>query len=177
MKFALPLVLFGALVVFLCIGLWRDPHLVPSPLIDRPAPEFRLERLDEPGRAFSPQELHGKVWLLNTWASWCVSCREEHPLLIALSQAGVVPIYGLNYKDNRANALDWLNEMGNPYVLNVQDTNGRVGIDYGVYGVPETYLIDKTGVIRYKQIGPLTLEALEKTILPMVRNLNGRLAE
>jgi cytochrome c biogenesis protein CcmG/thiol:disulfide interchange protein DsbE len=94
---------------------------------------------------------------------------------MALSQADVVPIYGLNYKDNRANALDWLNEMGNPYVLNVQDTNGRVGIDYGVYGVPETYLIDKTGVIRYKQIGPLTLEALEKTILPMVRNLNGRL--
>jgi len=172
MKFAVPLILFAALVGFLGVGLWRDPHLVPSPLIDRLAPAFHLARLDEPSREFSPQELRGKVWLLNTWASWCVSCRQEHPLLMALSQAGVVPIYGLNYKDNRADALNWLIEMGNPYVVNVQDTDGRVGIDYGVYGVPETYLIDKTGVIRYKQIGPLTLAALEKTILPIVRDLN-----
>jgi cytochrome c biogenesis protein CcmG/thiol:disulfide interchange protein DsbE len=172
MKFAVPLVLFAALVTFLGAGLWRDPRLVPSPLIDRPAPTFHLARLDEPNKTFSPQELLGKVWLLNTWASWCVSCREEHPLLLALSKAGVVPIYGLNYKDKRDDALGWLNEMGNPYVLNVQDSNGRVGIDYGVYGVPETYLIDKAGVIRLKQIGPLTLEALEKTILPMARNLN-----
>jgi len=172
MKFAFPLVLFVVLVGFLGMGLWLDPHLVPSPLIDRPAPEFTLARLDEPGRTFSPKEMQGKVWLLNTWASWCVSCRQEHPLLVALSQAGVVPIFGLNYKDNRGNALDWLNEMGNPYVVNVQDTDGRVGIDYGVYGVPETYLIDKAGVIRYKQIGPVTLEALEKTILPLIRSLS-----
>jgi len=177
MKFAVPLVLFAALAGFLAAGLRRDPHLVPSPLIDRPAPAFHLARLDEPSRAFSPQELLGKVWLLNTWASWCVSCRQEHPLLMALSKAEVVPIYGLNYKDNRADALEWLSQMGNPYVLNVQDTNGRVGIDYGVYGVPETYLIDKAGVIRYKQIGPLTLESLEKTILPMVGNLNDGLAK
>jgi len=172
MKFAVPLILFATLVGFLAVGLWHDPHLVPSPLIDRPAPAFRLARLDEPGRTLSPEELRGKVWLLNTWASWCVSCRQEHPLLLALAQAGVVPVYGLNYKDKRADALTWLNEMGNPYVANVQDTDGRVGIDYGVYGVPETYLIDTTGVIRYKQIGPLTLKALEETILPMVRNLN-----
>ena len=172
MKFAVPLILFAALVGFLAVGLWRDPRLVPSPLIDRPAPAFQLARLDEPSRTFSPQELRGKVWLLNTWASWCVSCRQEHPLLMALSQAGVVPIYGLNYKDDREDALDWLKERGNPYLLNVQDTDGRVGIDYGVYGVPETYLIDKAGVIRYKQIGPLTLDSLEKTILPMVKRLN-----
>jgi cytochrome c biogenesis protein CcmG/thiol:disulfide interchange protein DsbE len=172
MKFAVPLILFAAMVGFLGVGLWRDPHLVPSPLIDRPAPAFHLARLDEPDRSFSPQELLGKVWLLNTWASWCVSCREEHPLLMALSKADVIPIYGLNYKDTRPNALEWLSERGNPYVFNMQDTDGRVGIDYGVYGVPETYLIDKTGVIRYKQIGPLTLKALEETILPMVQGLN-----
>ena len=172
MKFAVPLILFAALVGFLAVGLWRDPRLLPSPLIDKPAPAFHLARLDEPGRTFSPQELHGKVWLLNTWASWCVSCRQEHPLLMALSQAGVVPIYGLNYKDDRDDALDWLKQRGNPYLLTAQDTDGRVGIDYGVYGVPETYLIDKAGVIRYKQIGPLTLDALEKTILPLVRRLN-----
>jgi cytochrome c biogenesis protein CcmG, thiol:disulfide interchange protein DsbE len=172
MKFAVPLILFAVLVGFLGVGLWRDPRLVPSPLIDRPAPAFQLARLDEPGRTFSPQELRGKVWLLNTWASWCVSCRHEHPLLMALSQAGVVPIYGLNYKDDREDALDWLKQRGNPYLLNVQDRDGRVGIDYGVYGVPETYLIDKAGVIRYKQIGPLTMDSLEKTILPMARKLN-----
>jgi cytochrome c biogenesis protein CcmG/thiol:disulfide interchange protein DsbE len=172
MKFAVPLVLFAALVGFLGVGLWRDPHLVPSPLIDRPAPAFHLARLDAPNRTFSPQDMLGRVWLFNTWASWCVSCREEHPLLVALSNAGIVPVYGLNYKDSRADALEWLSHMGNPYVLNVQDTDGRVGIDYGVYGVPETYLIDKAGMIRYKQIGPLTLRALEETILPMVQNLN-----
>jgi cytochrome c biogenesis protein CcmG/thiol:disulfide interchange protein DsbE len=172
MKFAVPLVLFVVLIGFLGVGLWRDPHLVPSPLIDRAAPVFQLARLDEPNHSFSPQELLGKVWLLNTWASWCVSCREEHPLLLALSKADIIPIYGLNYKDHRADALKWLTEMGDPYVLNVQDTNGRVGIDYGVYGVPETYLIDKAGVIRYKQIGPLTLKTLEVTILPMIQNLN-----
>jgi len=171
MKFAVPLILFATLVCFLAAGLWRDPHLVPSPLIGRPAPAFRLARLDEPERMFSPEEMRGKVWLLNTWASWCVSCRQEHPLLLALSQADVVPVYGLNYKDKRSDALSWLKEMGNPYVTNVQDTDGRVGIDYGVYGVPETYLIDQSGVIRYKQIGPLTRNALEETILPMVQSL------
>jgi cytochrome c biogenesis protein CcmG/thiol:disulfide interchange protein DsbE len=172
LKFAIPLALFAVLAGFLAAGLWRDPHLVPSPLIDKPAPAFQLARLDEPGRTFSPNAMRGKIWLLNTWASWCVSCRAEHPLLLALSQAGVVPIYGLNYKDTRADALEWLNEMGDPYVLNVQDSDGRVGIEYGVYGVPETYLIDQGGVIRYKQIGPVTLDALEKTILPMIQQLN-----
>jgi len=172
MKFAVPILIFVTLVIFLGFGLRRDPRLLPSPLIDRPAPAFQLMRLDEPNRPFSPTELRGTVWLLNTWASWCVSCRQEHPLLLALARSGVVPVYGLNYKDKRTDALEWLKSMGNPYILNVQDADGRVGMDYGVYGVPETYLIDKTGVIRFKQIGPLTLESIEKTILPLVRNLN-----
>ena len=114
----------------------------------------------------------GRVWLLNVWASWCVSCRAEHALLTALSRTGVVPIYGLAYKDRRENALAFLGSFGNPYVLSIQDTDGRVGIDYGVYGVPESYLIDKTGVIRFKQIGPVTMDVVEKTILPMVERLN-----
>ena len=172
MKFAVPLFLFVILIGFLGAGLSRDPHLLPSPLIDRPAPAFHLARLDEPNRMFSPHELRGKVWLLNTWASWCVSCRHEHPLLMALAEARVVPIYGLNYKDKRWEALDWLIEKGNPYVISAQDLDGRTGIDYGVYGVPETYLIDKDGVIRYKHIGPLNLKVLEETILPMVQKLN-----
>ncbi len=172
MKFTVPIIIFGVLVVFLGIGLRLDPRLLPSPLIDRTAPEFHLSQLDEPSRTFSPTELRGQVWLLNTWASWCVSCRQEHPLLLALARSGTVPIYGLNYKDNRSDALQWLKNMGNPYVINVQDSNGRVGMDYGVYGVPETYLIDKTGVIRFKQIGPLNVETLEKTVMPLVRSLN-----
>jgi len=171
-KFAVPVIIFGLLVVFLGIGLRLDPRLLPSPLIDRTAPEFQLSRLDEPSRTFSPVELRGRVWLLNTWASWCVSCRQEHPILLALARSGTVPVYGLNYKDNRSDALEWLKNMGNPYVLNVQDSNGRVGMDYGVYGVPETYLIDKMGVIRFKQIGPLTVESLEKYIMPLLRSLN-----
>src|SRR2546425_6313687 len=172
MKFAIPLVVFMCVVVVLAAGLRRDPREVPSPLIDKPAPAFRLRQLQEPGRTFSPQEMRGKVWLLNAWASWCVSCREEHPVLTELSRTGAVPIVGLNYKDRREDALRALVELGNPYVLSVLDTDGRAGIDYGVYGVPETYLIDKDGVIRFKRIGPVTPDFVNKTILPMVEHLN-----
>jgi cytochrome c biogenesis protein CcmG, thiol:disulfide interchange protein DsbE len=172
MKYAVPVMIFGTLVAFLGIGLHRDPRLLPSPLIDKTAPEFHLALLDEPSHTFSPAELRGKVWLFNTWASWCVSCRQEHSLLLSLAGSGAVPVYGLNYKDNRKDALEWLKGMGNPYVLNVQDSDGRVGIDYGVYGVPETYVIDKAGIIRYKHIGPLTAKSLEEIILPLVRSLN-----
>ncbi len=172
MKFAIPLAVFSLLVVFLAVGLQHDPHEVPSPLIDKPAPAFQLAQLHEPSKTFSPQEMRGKVWLLNTWASWCISCREEHPLLVELSRTGVVPILGLNYKDRRQDALQTLVELGNPYLLSVLDTDGRVGIDYGVYGVPETYLIDKNGLIRFKQIGPVTERVLNKTILPMVKDLD-----
>jgi cytochrome c biogenesis protein CcmG/thiol:disulfide interchange protein DsbE len=171
MRFILPLVLFLVLAGFLFVGLNLDPHEVPSPLIDKPAPMFNLPQLNDPKKAFSPQDMKGKVWLLNVWASWCVSCREEHPLLVALSKQKIVPVYGLDYKDKAADAEQWLRSGGDPYVLSVADVEGRIGIDYGVYGVPETYVIDKQGIIRYKQIGPINSENLRLKILPLVAEL------
>ena len=170
-RFLLPLGIFIVLVVFLAIGLNRDPREVPSPLVGKPAPAFALPLLHKPESSFAPKDMQGKVWLLNVWASWCVSCRQEHPILVELAKSGLVPIYGLNYKDPREDALKWLKQFGDPYTLSIVDAEGRVGIDYGVYGVPETYVIDKAGVIRYKQIGPVTQDALEKTILPLVKEL------
>jgi cytochrome c biogenesis protein CcmG/thiol:disulfide interchange protein DsbE len=146
---------------------------VPSPLIEKPAPEFKVAQLHEPGATFAPEDMRGKVWLLNVWASWCVSCQAEHPLLVDMSKRGAVPIIGLNYKDKREDGLRWLARNGNPYMLSAYDDEGKVGIDYGVYGVPETFVIDKQGVIRYKQIGPITKEALDRKILPLVKKLNG----
>jgi cytochrome c biogenesis protein CcmG/thiol:disulfide interchange protein DsbE len=171
-RFAIPLVLFILLVAFLAIGLRHDPHEVPSPLIDKPAPAFQLAQLRDPSQTFSAADMRGKVWLLNVWASWCVTCRDEHPLLLQYARSGALPIYGLNYKDKRDDALSWLGELGDPYVLSVSDNDGRVGIDYGVYGAPETYLIDRDGVIRFKQIGPVTPDIWQKTILPLAQKLN-----
>jgi cytochrome c biogenesis protein CcmG/thiol:disulfide interchange protein DsbE len=171
MKFILPLVLFLVLVVFLAIGLSRDPREIPSPLIDKAAPTFVLPVLSEPEKSFRSEEMRGKVWLLNAWASWCIACQEEHQLLLQLSKSGLVPIYGLNYKDQPRDARAWLESLGNPYTLSVSDLDGRVGIDYGIYAVPESFLIDRNGVIRYKQIGPITVEALEKKIIPLVKEL------
>lgn len=171
MRFALPLGAFLLLVTFLAIGLTLNPREVPSPLVGKPAPAFELPQLHEPARRFSPREMQGKVWLLNVWASWCTSCRDEHPLLVDLARSRVVPVYGLNYKDRRDEALSWLRQFGDPYVLSIADVDGRTGIDYGVYGVPETYVIDKSGVIRYKQIGPLTPQRLKERILPLVAEL------
>lgn len=173
MRFLVPLAVFVALVVFLAIGLTLNPREVPSPLIDKPAPAFQLPRLDDPKRAVSVEELRGQVWLLNVWASWCVACLQEHPLLVEFARRGVVPIYGLNYKDESGAARAWLAEHGNPYTLSIMDADGRVGIDYGVYGVPETFLIDRQGVIRFKQIGPVTPDVLENKIAPLVRRLRG----
>jgi cytochrome c biogenesis protein CcmG/thiol:disulfide interchange protein DsbE len=170
-KFLLPLALFIVLVVFLAVGLSRDPREVPSPLVDKAAPAFALPQLSDPQQTFKSEEMRGRVWLLNVWASWCVACREEHPLLVELSRSGLVPIYGLNYKDERSDALAWLDAFGNPYTLSLADRDGRVGIDYGVYGVPETFVIDRNGVIRYKQVGPVTAEDLEKKIIPLVKEL------
>ena len=172
MRYLIPLILFGVLVAFLAIGLGRDPHEVPSPLINKAAPSFKLAQLKDPSKSFSADEMRGRVWLLNVWASWCISCRDEHPLLIEYARAGAVPIYGLNYKDRPEDALGWLQELGDPYVLSVSDLDGRVGIDYGVYGAPETYLIDQQGVIRFKQIGPVTPDVWTKNILPLVQELN-----
>ena len=172
-RFLIPLGIFIVLLLFLAVGLRLDPRMVPSPLIDKPAPAFTLPRLDDPQQRVSEKDLLGKVWLLNVWASWCVSCREEHPVLVELSKRNLVPIYGLNYKDERKDALAWLGQFGNPYTISIMDADGRIGIDYGVYGVPETYVIDKQGVIRYKQIGPVTPEVLDAKILPLVRKLQG----
>ena len=172
-RFQLPLAAFIVLVVFLAVGLGLKPREVPSPLIGKPAPIFQSQLLHEPEKMLASQDNLGKVWLLNVWASWCVSCREEHPLLVELARSGIVPIYGLNYKDKRDLALQWLNQYGDPYTVSVVDPEGRIGIDYGVYGVPETYVIDKNGVIRHKQIGPVTVESLEKKILPLIKELQG----
>jgi cytochrome c biogenesis protein CcmG, thiol:disulfide interchange protein DsbE len=171
MRFILPLVIFLVLAGFLYKGLHLDPHEVPSPLIDKPAPAFNLPQLQETNKQFSPAEMKGKVWLLNAWSSWCVSCKEEHPVLMVLAQQNIVPIYGLDYKDKREDALMQLSRAGNPYTLSVMDRDGRTGIDYGVYGVPETYVIDKQGIIRYKQIGPVNDQNLRETILPLVAEL------
>jgi cytochrome c biogenesis protein CcmG/thiol:disulfide interchange protein DsbE len=172
-RFMLPLVLFVVLVGFLAVGLNLDPREVPSPLVGKPAPAFNLPQLANAEQQFSVADMKGKVWLLNVWASWCVSCRQEHPVLVDyVKQPGAVPVIGLNYKDQRADGLRWLRQFGDPYQLSAFDADGRVGIDYGVYGVPESYLIDKAGVIRYKQIGPITPEVLEKKILPLVKELS-----
>ncbi len=171
MKRFLPVIVFAVLVAFLAIGLKLDPREVPSPLVNKAAPAFKLPLLAQPDAMLTPADLRGKVWLLNVWASWCVSCRVEHPLLVELAKTGTVPIYGLNYKDKRDDAMQWLRERGDPYLQSISDADGRVGIDYGVYGVPETFVIDREGVIRYKQIGPLTPESLRDTILPLVRKL------
>lgn len=171
-RFAIPLVLFILLVGFLAIGLRHDPHEVPSPLINKPAPAFQLSQLRDSSKSFSAADMRGKVWLLNVWASWCVTCRDEHPLLLQYARSGALPIYGLNYKDKREDALAWLAELGDPYVLSAADNDGRVGIDYGVYGAPETYLIDRDGIIRFKQIGPVTPEVWQEKILPLANQLN-----
>jgi len=171
LRWAIPLAIFIVLVAFLWVGLGRDPRQVPSPLIDKPAPAFRLSKLQTPDETLASGDLRGTVWLLNVWASWCVSCRVEHPLLVQLAQQNVVPVYGLDYKDQPDDGRAWLAQHGNPYTASIVDRDGRVGIDYGVYGVPETFVIDKTGIIRYKQIGPLTEEVLQGRILPLVREL------
>ncbi len=173
-RFLLPLIIFLVMVGFLAVGLHLDPREVPSPLVGKPAPAFDLPLLDQPEKTFSPKAMLGQVWLLNVWASWCGACREEHPLLVALSKAKLVPLYGMDYKDTRAEAQQWLNEGGNPYVANAMDIDGRVGIDYGVYGVPETYVIDKAGVIAYKQIGPITEQVLRNKIMPLVERLQAQ---
>jgi cytochrome c biogenesis protein CcmG/thiol:disulfide interchange protein DsbE len=173
LRFAIPLGIFAALVAFCAVGLHLDPREVPSPLIDKPAPEFALPQLDAPGTTIRREDMLGKVWMLNVWASWCDSCREEHPWLVEFAKTKAVPIYGLDYKDQREPAQAWLAERGNPYQASLFDASGRTGIDFGVYGVPETFVIDKQGVIRFKQIGALTPQVLQDKVLPLLRRLNG----
>ena len=170
-RFALPLVVFVLMVGLLGYGLRLDPKKVPSPLIDKPAPEFSLSMLETPSRQLSTKDMSGQVWVLNVWASWCVSCRAEHAVITELANRNLVTVVGLNYKDEPADATRWLEQFGNPYATSVIDRDGRVGIDWGVYGVPETFVIGADGMIKYKHIGPVTHESLEQTILPMLKEL------
>jgi len=173
LRFIVPLAIFLVLAGFLAMGLKLDPHKVPSPLIGKPAPAFKLPRLDDPAQAVSRDAMLGKTWILNVWASWCGPCRDEHPFVIEFARTKQVPLVGLNYKDDRSDALAWLKELGNPYDVSLSDLDGRIGIDFGVYGVPETFVIDKSGVIRFKHIGPLTPEVLKTQIAPLLKELNG----
>ena len=172
LRYLVPLAIFVVLVVFLGIGLRLDPRQVPSPLVGRPAPQFSLQRLYEPDQNMGPADLKGKVWVLNVWASWCVACRTEHPVLNAWSRKGNTILIGLNYKDDRKDARQWLESLGNPYKISVVDSYGRAGLDWGVYGVPETFVIDKQGVIRYKHIGPIDMDDLTNEIIPLIHRLS-----
>ncbi len=172
MKLAWTLIAFALLVALLAAGLGLDPREVPSPLIGKPAPHFELPLLAAPDKTFSQKDLLGKVWILNVWASWCPPCLVEHPVVTALAKSQIAPVIGLNYKDAREDALPWLKRNGDPFQFSVFDAAGRIGIDYGVYGVPETYVIDRKGVIRYKHIGPLTPEIVQKKIALLVKELN-----
>ncbi|MBA4178122.1 MAG: DsbE family thiol:disulfide interchange protein [Leptothrix sp. (in: Bacteria)] len=171
-QYIAPLALFVVLLGFLAVGLNLNPREVPSPLIGKPAPAFALPRLDDPAQTLTKADLMGKVWILNVWASWCAACREEHPLLVDFAKRSPVPLYGLNYKDQRKDALGWLARLGDPYKASLHDLKGQVGIDYGVYGVPETFIIDKQGVIRFKHIGPVTPQVLRERIEPLLKELN-----
>ena len=171
-KYLLPVILFFVLCGFLFIGLYKDPSKVDSPLIGKPAPEFSLPRLEQPNDLFSEKEFLGKVSILNVWGTWCFACKQEHHILLDLAKRNVAPIYGLNYKDDTEQAKMYLRDFGNPFVSNAVDQSGRVAIDWGVYGAPETFIMDKKGIIRHKHIGPLTLEDVESEILPLIQNLN-----
>ena len=171
-KFAVPLIIFAALGLLLAYGLNLDPRKIPSPLIGKSLPAFSLPTVADPARKVGRDDMLGRVYLLNVWASWCVACRQEHPFLNELARNKTVSIIGLNYKDKREDALGWLGSLGNPYELSLSDTDGRLGIDLGVYGVPETFVIDKQGVIRYKQIGPISPEVWEQKLLPEIQKLS-----
>jgi len=170
-RYLIPLVIFIGLVVLFRIGLNYDPRRVPSPLVDKPVPTFSLPDLKNPSGTLGSEDLRGQVTLLNVWASWCVACRVEHPLLMELAKKGNTRIYGLNYKDDREEAIRWLDKFGDPYIQSAFDQNGKVGIDLGVYGVPETFVLDRDGVIRYKFIGPITAQLIQDTLLPLLERL------
>ncbi|CAK0778903.1 thiol:disulfide oxidoreductase CcmG [Gammaproteobacteria bacterium] len=174
-RFALPLLIFLGLVVLLFEGLGKDPRRVPSPFIGKPAPSFRLPLLDNPERSLDNRDFIGKISLLNVWATWCVSCRTEHELLLQIAKQDGVTLFGLNYKDQRYAALNWLQQLGNPYAANAFDADGRAAIDWGVYGTPETFVIDAKGMVRHKFIGPITPDDLKNVLLPMMTQLKAEI--
>lgn len=171
LKFIIPLVLFIIMAVFLALGLKLKPNEIPSPLLNKPAPTFSAPKLTDPAVKLSPTDMKGKVWLLNVWASWCVSCRAEHPVLNQMAQQQTAVLIGLNYKDDPEAAKKWLETLGNPYNDSVMDGDGRIGIDWGVYGVPETFVMDKQGVVRYKHTGPVTEDDVKTLFLPLISKL------
>jgi len=175
LKYILPLILFIVMAVFLAMGLNLNPRDIPSPLIGKPAPGFTLPILASPEKKLSKADMAGKVWLLNVWASWCGSCRAEHPVFNQLAKQNIVPIIGLNYKDEAWAAKQWLNQLGNPYQISIMDQEGRTGIDYGVYGVPETFVIDKKGLIRYKHTGAVSVNDVQQILLPLITQLNAEI--
>jgi len=172
-QFFIPIALFILTVAVLFSGLWHDPHQLPSALVGKPAPAFDLAALDLPKDVARPglarADLEGKPSIVNFFASWCIPCKAEHPLLLRLKESGVAPLYGINYKDKPEDATQWLTELGNPYDRIGADRDGRVAIDWGVYGVPETFVVDKTGRILLRQTGPLTSRDLEEKILPLLK--------
>lgn len=174
MRFILPFVIFVVLAGFLYVGLGLNPREVPSPLVGKPAPAFVLPLLHDASKQFTLQDMKGQVWLLNVWASWCGACKDEHPVLMELARQNIVPVYGLDYKDKREDGEAWLRKGGDPYTAILFDADGKVGFDYGVYGVPETYVIDKQGVIRDKIIGAVTPQNLRDRILPLVAELKAK---
>ena len=171
-RYLIPLAVFIVLVILLAAGLKNDPKYIPSPFIGKPAPAFDLPVLHQPDKRIRHSDMKGQVWLLNVWASWCVSCRAEHEVVKRFVAMNIAPVYGLNYKDRPQDAQTWLKQLGDPYTASMMDIKGDVGIDWGVYGVPETFVIDKQGIVRYKQVGPLTNAVIDEKILPLLRELN-----
>jgi len=166
-----PLIIFVALAVVLGVGLTLDPRELPSPLIDRPVPQFRLPAVQGKTLGLASEDLRGEVSVVNVFASWCTTCRDEHPLWMEIARNRTFPIHGLNYEDQPADASRWLHQLGDPYTRTGADIDGRVGIDWGVYGVPETFVVDKRGIIRHKVIGAITRERVDEELLPLVQRL------
>ena len=167
-KFALPLVAFALLVGMFVVGLNLDPSRIPSPLLEHTAPEFAIPSLQDPNVLVGSADYANRVALVNIWATWCPGCRQEHGFLLELAQQGTIPIFGLNWRDNRTEALGWLRSLGNPYIATGFDADGRVGIDWGAYGAPETFLIDANGIVIHKHIAPLTREIWERDFVPLI---------
>jgi cytochrome c biogenesis protein CcmG/thiol:disulfide interchange protein DsbE len=174
-RYAIPVAIFAVIGAFFFRGLSLDPSTVPSPLIGKPAPAFSLPGLVDPSRSVTSDDLKGRVSLLNVWATWCIECRHEHPFLVELSRSTGIPIYGLNLKDDRATALQWLATLGDPYVESAFDADGGVGVDWGVYAAPETFLIGRDGTVLHKHISPLTREIWQRDFVPRIAEECGSL--
>ncbi|MCU7846020.1 MAG: DsbE family thiol:disulfide interchange protein [Candidatus Thiodiazotropha sp. (ex Monitilora ramsayi)] len=174
LRYSIPLVIFAVIAGFLYKGLGMNPREIPSPLIGKSIPTFSLPSVEQAETTITEKDLLGNVYLLNVWATWCASCRAEHETLVQLSRSGKIDIVGLNWKDERDKAEVWLRQLGNPYTVNIFDKKGRTAIDLGVYGAPETFLVDSQGIIHYKHAGPVTMELINETIMPIVEQLKSK---